>query len=406
MKIVLRLLIPLLIVAIGWFVMRGFVENKKEPVGKHREEPTLPKVRAVELRRSDYGVTITSNGVVRAHNSTSLTPRVTGRIQEIYPRFEDGAFFKANDVLVQLDPTDFDAALAAAEAGVARAEAALAQEEARAEQALLDWKDLGYENEVPSDLVRRKPQLKEAEANLAAAVADRTAEQRNLERSKVLAPYDGCVLHRAVGPGQSVSSGTTLGEVFSTDFAEIRLPLSTEDLAFFQLPEAAPRTPIGATFFDALDSESERSWQGTVVRTEGILNATSRELFVIARVEDPYGLKSGREALRIGQPVRAQLDGRVLKSVFVLPRAGLRGPKEVVLVNPEDFTIQRTPIEPVWIDAQHVVVRDDLPEGWLLVVSQLSYAANGSKVEVLGNSEVQEIKAAQGPGKSSAEPGG
>ena len=64
-----------------------------------------------------------------------------------------------------LDPTDFQTAKTAALARLARAEASLAQEDARAKQALLDWNDLGY-TEPPTDLVLRKPQLKEAKANV------------------------------------------------------------------------------------------------------------------------------------------------------------------------------------------------------------------------------------------------
>ncbi|MFM1561424.1 MAG: efflux RND transporter periplasmic adaptor subunit [Roseibacillus sp.] len=398
MKIALRLLIPLFIIASGWFTMDLLASKKKDPVRHDRRgNGNLPKIKVMELRRTDFEVIITSNGIVRAHNSTSLTPRVSGRIHQIDERFEDGAFFKANDVLVELDPTDFNAAVATAQARVARAEAALAQEEARAEQALLDWRDLGYTDE-PSDLVRRKPQLKEATANLTAAHADLSAAERDVVRSKILAPYDGCVLRRVAGLGQSVSPGSSLGEIFSTEFAEIRLPLSATALKYFQLPEEAPGTKIRATLFDSLIVGSDHSWNGIVVRTEGTLNATSRELFVITRVADPYGLNTGHPPLRIGQPVRAEIDGRLLKDVFVLPREGLRGPKEIVLVNPEDSTIQRTGIEPIWEDKKHVIVRDDLPEGWLLVVSQLSYAANGAKVEIIDeDAEADRLKAAQSP---------
>lgn len=396
MKTFIRILIPLLILAGGWFTMSGLLKNKEEPVSRERGKGNLPKVRAMELRRSDFGVVIRSNGVVRAHNSTALTPRVSGQVHQINEQFEDGAFFKENDVLLELDPTDFDAAVATAEARVARAEAALAQEEARAEQALLDWKDLGYTDE-PSDLVKRKPQLKEANANLAAAQADLGVAERDAVRAKILAPYDGCVLHRSVGPGQSVSPGSSLGEIFSTEFAEIRLPLSATDLRFFKLPEQS-ETEIGVTLHDVLTVNSTQQWNGTVVRSEGTLSEASRELFVITRVLDPYGLDSDKPSLRIGQPVRAEIEGEVLKNVFVLPRESLRGPREIVLVNPEDSTIQRTEITPLWEDKTNVIVQDDLPEGWLLITSQLSYAADGAKVEIIDDDAEEDLlKAAQRP---------
>ena len=392
-----RILIPIAILAFGWMVMTQLSKKEEEPPMKHRER-TLQTAEVVPLRRSSFGVFVNSQGVVRPHNSTSLTPRVAGRVQIIHDNFEPGAFFKKGDVLLELDHTDFDAALAGAEARLARAEAALALEEARAEQVLLDWKDLGY-TDAPSDLVLRKPQLKESEANVKAATADLIQAQRNLDRSRVLAPYDGCVLARNVGPGQSVGSGTALGEIFSTDFAEIRLPLSTDHLPFVHLPGEDAET-IEAVLTDSLNIAEEHSWTATVVRSEGVLDETSRELFVIAQVDDPYGLESDHPRLRVGQPVRARIVGKILKDVFVIPRKGLRSPTEIVLVNPADSTILRAQIDPIWSDESQVIVSHDLPEGadeWLLVVSRLPWAADGAEVETIPASEGEGPKAAQTP---------
>lgn len=381
-------------------------EDKERSDQSRRSRGTKPKVTVVELQRSDFPVTITSEGVVKAHNSTSLTPRVSGRVLSINPEFESGGFFKKDDILLELDPTDFDAAVAAAEARLARADAALAQEIARGEQARADWKDLGYEGE-PSSLVLREPQMREAKANFKAATADLESAHRDLDRCQVRAPYDGCVLDRLVGLGQSVSPGTQLGEIFSTDYAEIRLALASPDLPYFSLPEEQEEE-IHVTIFDALDLESGKTWEGRVVRTEGALAESSRELFVVGRVVDPYGLEADHPPLRIGQPVHAEINGRVLEDVFVLPRASLRGPSEVILLDPEELTITRTEINPVWSDAGHVVVRDELPEGWLLVTSSLSYAADGSKVEIqesTSETEMGEIKAARKESDGNGRPG-
>ena len=396
MNILLRILIPVLILATGWVTMQGLGVKEEEAPAKPRER-TLQTAEVIPLRRSNFGVFLESQGIVKPHNSTSLTPRVAGRIQTIHECFEPGAFFRKGDVLLELDATDFEAALAASEARLARAEAALAQEEARAQQALLDWTDLGY-TDPPSDLVLRKPQLKEAEANVKAATADLLQSQRDLERSRVLAPYDGCVLSRNVGPGQSVSSGTPLGEIFSTDFAEIRLPLSTDSLPFIQLPGDQGAGAIETTLSDSLNIAQDHTWTASIVRSEGVLDETSRELFLIARVNDPYGLESEHPPLRVGQPVRARISGKVLNDVFVIPRKGLRSPTEIVLVHPEDSTLLRTEIEPIWSDESQVIVRHDLPAGaeeWLLVVSRLQWAADGAEVQVVPAGEGP--KAAQTP---------
>ena len=358
------------------------LKKAKEEPAVRRPPHEVPIAEVVEIRRQDFGVILTAQGVVRARNATSLTPRVSGRVVAINEDFEAGAFFKKGEVLLQLDAIDFEADLASAEAQVARSEAALAQEIARSLQALLDWTDLGY-TDPPSDLVLRKPQLAEAKANIKAAEAQLLQSQRDLERTDVLAPYDGCVRTRLVGLGQSVNSGTSLGDIFSTDFAEIRLPLSSEDLPFINLPEENGSQAISAILTDSLKPVDGQSWKAEVIRSEGVLDENSRVLFLTARVTDPYGLKSDHPPLRIGQPVLAKVTGKVLKGVYVLPRSSLRSPTEIILVDPETSTIQRTTIKPIWSDETQLIVRHELPEGHLLVVSRLTIAANGTKVKTI-----------------------
>ncbi|MDE0825388.1 MAG: efflux RND transporter periplasmic adaptor subunit [Akkermansiaceae bacterium] len=381
MNVILRIAIPLLLVLFGYGVMVMLRETEEKPAFQRpKREP--PNVDVIELKRQQFPITLLAQGIVRPRNDTSLTPRVSGRVLKIDEHFEAGAFFKKGEILLELDPADFDAAVASAEAQVARSEASLAQEVARAEQAILDWKDLGY-TEPPSDLVMRKPQLKEAEANVKSGEAQLLKAQRDLERAQVLAPYDGCVRTRMIGLGQSVSPGTTLGDIFSTDYAEVRLPLSSQDLSFITLPEDNNGNALEAVLSDALKLGDGPTWPAQIIRSEGVLDETSRELFVTARVTDPYGLTSDHPPLRVGQPVRAKITGNILEGVFIIPRSSLRSPTEVVLVNPEDSTLQRTPITPIWGDKTQVIVRDDLPEGWFLVTSDLRVAANGSTVKPL-----------------------
>lgn len=383
----IRLLFPAILLGFGYLGYKQLSAKQATPPKVQRERRII-ETEALLLERTDFRVTLSSEGVVQSHNETGLTPRVNGRIIKIAPEFESGSFFEKGAVLLELDPSDFEAAVSSAEARLARAEASLAQEAARAEQALLDWKDLGY-TEEPTDLVLRKPQLKEANANVKAAIADLSEARRDLERTKVIAPYAGRVKTRLVGLGQSVSSGTTLGEIFSTDFAEIRLSLSARELNHINLPNNPGDDPVPVTFTDALSDFSPQVWQGSIVRTEGTLDEKSRKLFVIARVDDPFGLKTKTNApLRIGQPVRAVLKGGIIPDVFIIPRSSLRRPNEITLIHPEDFTLLRQRIDPIWRDEENLIVHDDITEGWHLVTTRLSAVPDGAKVKIITPEEV------------------
>ena len=400
----IRILLPIFVLTAGYFGYQT-LSHKEEKKRPRRPPPIAIEAEVTPLQRSDYQVTLRSQGLVQPHNQTALTPRVNGRIIRIAPQFESGSFFREGDVLLELDSTDFLAAQTAAEARLARAEATLVQEEARAKQALLDWEDLGY-TDPPTDLVLRKPQLKQSKADVKSAQADLSDAIRDLERTRVLAPYSGRVRTRLVGLGQSVNSGTTLGEIFSTDFAEVRLSLSGRELSHITLPNNPDDPPVPVTLIDALTPESTQSWEGQIVRTEGTLDEGSRKLFVIARVNDPFGLKNPdtdqTAPLRIGQPVRAILSGESITNTFIIPRSTLRRPNEILVVNPEDSTLLRQKISPIWSDPENLIVRDDLIEGWHLVTNRLANAPNGAKVKIVEPEEEPKAALLNGKSKPSA----
>lgn len=376
-----RVLAPLFILLMGivaWYYLSRPVDKPK-PVAM---PPQAVKSEYVTLTPVDYQVQIMSQGVVRPQYLTTLTALVAGTVIKVNPTFEDGAFFEKDDVLIELDPKDFEAQLATAEARLARAEALLSQEVARAKQAKLNWQDIGYTDE-PSDLVLRIPQLKEAEATVKSANADLEQARRNLERTKILAPFAGRVKLRKVGLGQSVTSNTQLGEVFNTDVAEVRLPISPTDAPLITLPTREGDKPVPVELTDALMPNSTATWQAEIIRTEGTLDETSRELFAIAKIHDPFGLKDKKTPLKMGQPVRAKIKGNILTKVFVIPRSALRGVNRISIIEGNPSTLERRDITPIWSTENEIVVRDNLTAGEKLSTSKLTYAPDGAPVQII-----------------------
>lgn len=388
MQRAIRIALPVAILAAGLGLWR-WLAIPVDPPQPETSPPQRLQTEVMELQRTDFAVMLASQGTVRAHHSTTVTPLVAGKVVTILPAFEDGAFFREGEALAELDRADLQAALASSEARLARAEAALAQEQARAKQAKLNWEEIGYD-EAPSELVLRVPQLKEAEANVAAARAEVDQAKRNLERATIRAPFDGRVRQRHVGLGQTVNPGMPLGEVFATDFAEVRLPLTPRQTDFVKLPARDTDPAVPVTLTDALGTPRAASWQARIVRTEGTLDESSRELFAIARIDDPFGLQSGKPPLRIGQPVRAAIAGITLEQVFVLPRSALRGVNRIHLIDPDPGNaaeqtglLRRHDIQPVWDTDEVLVIRDGLSPGQILATTRLPYAPDGAPVTIV-----------------------
>ena len=382
LAVLVRAVLPVGILAAGvvaYMILSVEPEKAKSP-------PAVPqaiRTKVKELRVQDYPVVIRTHGVVRPHSEVILTAQVSGRIIRIHPGFEDGAFFSEGDVLLELETVDYETAVVAAEAQVARTEAAHALEETRAKQARLNWEDLGYK-EAPNELVLRLPQVREAKANVDSSLAQLEQSKRNLERTKIRAPFDGRVRRRNVGLGQSVGAGTPLGSVFAVDFAEVRLPIAGREIRFLNLPETAEDAPVEVELRSAVSDAEETAWKGIIIRTEGTLDENSLELFAIARVDDPFGLKSGKPPLRVGQPVTGSIAGKVLTNVVALPRVAVRQLDQVLLVDKTALTLMARTIVPIWSDEENIIVRDpSIQDGGWLSTTHLVYAPNGAKVEII-----------------------
>jgi RND family efflux transporter MFP subunit len=208
----------------------------------------------------------------------------------------------------------------------------------------------------------------------------------DLQRTVIRAPYAGRVLEQSADVGQFVSVGSTLARIYAIDFVEIRLPLSTRELELVDLPErfrdddvATPpiETPV---LIEADIGRKTHRWEGRIVRVGGAIDTQSRQLFVVAQVDDPYARgPEGRPPLRIGQFVGARIQGRPLADVFVLPREALREGGEVLIVDKES-RLQRRPVTVVWSDGETAVISDGLADGDVVTLTSLSVAASGSEV--------------------------
>jgi RND family efflux transporter MFP subunit len=378
----LRRSLPLVILAIGILIIAYL--NMTKPVAKRQAAPEpVIEVEAVRLQPVDYQLSIDSQGTVKARTESTLIPEVSGRILSVSPNFREGGFFEEGDILLEIDPSDYHSAVTVAEARLAEARVRLAEEEAQSNQALRDWERLGA-GETPSELVLRRPQLALARANVAAAEAGLAEARRNLDRTRITAPYEGRVLSKRADVGQVVSPGTVVAEIYAVDYAEIRLPLTSQEYAMLDIPTAVRGGPqeeadIPVTLTATFGPETI-NWEGRIVRVEGAVDTLSRQIFVVAQVDDPYG-PMHPEPLKVGLFVEADIQGKVLKDVYQLPRTALREAKYVLTLD-EENRIRRVPVEPLWSTSKEVVFREpSIEPGTPASLTQLVLALDGMQVK-------------------------
>ena len=365
----------------GAFVM---VQTRAAPTQTEREIPVL-LVDAIEARREPVFFRVNTQGAVTPRTESNLVSEVSGQIVEVASNYVAGGFFREGELLLRIDPRNYQSALKSAQANVARVQTQVAKENALANFALDDWKtlrDLNASTGPISDLALRKPQLAEAIAESISAEAALEKAQEDLNRTSIRAPYDGMVQEKRADVGQYVNTGSQLALIFATDYAEIRLPITQRELALIDLPSAdGSSVPLPVTLTSQA-GKIQHTWQGLIVRSEGVFDSASRVLYVVAQVEDPYN-QSGRngELLRIGTFVTASIQGRFGGALFTIPRHALQRGETLWIID-EQQKIYPRDVQIVSTDEEYAYVDGGLVNGDRYTITPIDQPLPGMPVRV------------------------
>jgi RND family efflux transporter MFP subunit len=377
MKLVPKAVVPAAVLVASLAASAALVVARPVPEAAPREEHR-PVVAVVDAVPGAERMHVRAHGTVEPHTENELVAEVGGRLAWVSPAFESGSFFAAGEVLARIEPAEYEISRERARAAFERArsqrlfaEASLARSRA--------LRDAGATSQAQHDRA-------ESEAAVAAA-AQREAQaalrqaELELSRTEVRVPFAGRVRERKVDLGQHVMLGAPLASVFAVDWAEVRLPIETEELAFLELPGAAGEG--GGPLVRLTGSFAGRShvWTGRIVRAEGALDARTRLVNVVARVADPYGLASGAPPLAVGLFVEAEIEGREIPGAMRLPRSALRRDHEVVVVGP-DAALRTRSVEVLRVDGETVFVAGGLAPGERVVARVPSAFVEGMTVRV------------------------
>jgi len=372
LKIVLPFVVLLGALAGAWLLASS---RKAPPRVEHVSPGPLVETESVSVR--DVPVVVEGHGEVVAKVAVEVVSQVSGRVVEVSRSMVAGGFFKAGETLFVIDPRDYELGVERARAAVARAEVTLEQEEAEAQVAREEWNELHPGEEPSSGLVVREPQVEQARAELDAARADLDGAQLNLERTQVTLPFDGVVVSESVDLGQFVTTGRSLATVYGTDVVEVRVPLESGDLAWFEVPRGSsgggPRAEVTATF-----AGTTNSWQGRVTRMEGQLDPSSRMAHVVVEVKKPFAETDGRPPLMPNTFVDVKIFGETLHGVVPIPRYALREGGTVWVFS--DGVLHLRPVEVARADREQAFISSGLADGDQIIVSSLDVVTDGMAV--------------------------
>ena len=378
-----KIITPVAVLGISIGVVTALSAAKPAPEKKEDTQRFI-SLYVDEVRSDVVTLSVQAEGEVRPKTEIDLIPQVSGRIVGISESFAEGAEFDPGETLIKIDDTNYVIAKTRAEANVAAAKVALQREHANAKIKADHWLDKDTKGQ-PSEYALNKPQVQEAEAMLAAAEADLREAKLNIARTEINVPFLGRVREKLVGIGQYVTAGTSLGRVFSTDVVEVRLPLSDTQLAELNLPIGfmADTSNAPQVQFSANVGNKQHNWTGRIVRTNAAMDQTTRMVYAIAEVDDPYGLGSDAGSpMAVGMFVKADIAGVNSQAAMVLPRLALRNANKVYVINDENRLEIRT-VEVLSTSKDTVLVTAGVEIGDKVVTSTIPAAVDGMEVRAI-----------------------
>ena len=206
--------------AAGWY----WWTNRPAAAPAAPSKPAAVSVDTAVANRADVPIYLTGLGTVQALNTVTITPRVDGQIQKI--AFTEGQDVKAGDLLAQIDPRPYQAALDQATAKKAQDQASL--ENARRDLArftALSQKDYASRQQLDTE----QSQVEQLQAQIQGDQAAIDNARTQLDYTSIRAPLDGRTGFRLVDQGNNVHATDTTGIVVITQLHPISV--------VFTLPE-------------------------------------------------------------------------------------------------------------------------------------------------------------------------
>ena len=342
---------------------------------RERAAPPAPVVGVMAVESEPFQRVAEAFGTVVASREVSIVPEVEGPVLAIHAQLEPGGILREGELLLRVDPAEYRAAAAGAEAALAEARASLDIERGRQIVAKREWDLFGDEiadAQLGRELALREPQLRQAEARIASAEAALAAARLDLARTEIRAPFDALVVSESAEVGQRVSRTTAVAELVGIEhfWVQASLPLSRLP-AVLDLGASSPTARVELA--PGLGGEVVR--EGRLVRSLGRVDPEGRMAQVLIAIDDPLGLAGG-PSIPLGSYVRVELEAGALPGVVRIPRHGVRENDELWVADADD-RLQVRRAEVLWRQGEDLAVRDVFEPDDRLILTSLASPVPG-----------------------------
>ncbi|GGW71904.1 efflux RND transporter periplasmic adaptor subunit [Alishewanella tabrizica] len=332
-----------------------------------------PEVSTYQIQASTVAYTSALPGRTTDFRQAEIRPQVSGILQKRL--FTEGQQVAAGDVLYQIDPATYQAALATAEANVSRAQVTLANAKLRHSrlQGLLSTQVVSQQDVDDANAV-----VMQADADVKAALAQRQTAQINVNYTQIKAPISGQIGRSMVTEGALLTANQA--EILATirQLDPIYVDLTQSGSELLQLRRQFPEAQQHAVAVSlTLDDGSAYAQTGELQFSEASVDPSTGMITLRAVFPNPQG------ELLPGMFVRASLAQAQQADALLVPQtAVIRTPKggaNVMVVSP-DGTVESRPVTLGRIHEQYWVAESGLSAGEQVIVAGLQKVRPGMQV--------------------------
>lgn len=385
----LKVVLPLLVVALGIGVFRGLVESKPEAQRAERAvEGALVEAITVEPRQHE--VNLIAQGTVIPARRVIVQPEAAGRITWLNPALVPGGRLRKGEKLARIDAREYELAVEARRAEVSRARTELRLERSRQSVAEKEWQMFGErENATAATeeeggvLALRQPQLETAKVAVESAQSALNQAELTLSKTTIVAPFNALVVQETAELGQLVTQQAQLATLVGTDQFWVQVAIPVEALGAIDIPgvRGQGEGSLARVYQQVGTTRIER--EGRVVQLLADLDAGGAMARILVAIDDPLGLTrpDGELPMLLNSYVSVEIGARPIENAFEIPRAALREGSRVFVVTAEN-TLGIRPVTIVWRREKSVIVSSGIAPGDRVITSRIAAPAEGMPVRV------------------------
>jgi RND family efflux transporter MFP subunit len=297
------------VLGIGWRLWNG------RNTAQEAEDQTVPTVQVIKIKMGKSGGNLTLPGDLQAFASAPIHAEVSGYLQKWF--FDIGAHVKKGDLLAQIDPRTYEAALAQAKGMLARDSATLAN--ARVD--LSRYQALAAQNAISAQQLSTQQAMVGAQAGIVDADRAQVSQASiNLAYTRVIAPFDGIVTSRAVDVGNLVTVGTPTATPLFTVADQGRLRL------YVRVPQNyAPYIQDGMAVSFTLPQYPGKLFHAKLVGNANAVASATGTLLVQFAADNADGMLQPGAYAEVKFPLPAGANGiRVPATALIFRDAGMQ----------------------------------------------------------------------------------